>query len=101
MVVLAIFGGIDTTRNQIGLAMSQFIEHPDQWQLLATSPALARAAVEEVMRTRPSTTWVTREALQDFIVQWCRIRTGHHNPPLHRIRRHSSECLRILPSTSP
>ncbi len=76
MVVLAIFGGIDTTRNQIGLAISQFIEHPDQWQLLAESPALARAAVEEVMRTRPSTTWVTREALEDFIYNGVEFKQG-------------------------
>jgi cytochrome P450 len=76
MVVLAIFGGIDTTRNQIGLAMSQFIEHPDQWQLLANSPALARAAVEEVMRTRPSTTWVTREALEDFTYNGVEFKQG-------------------------
>jgi cytochrome P450 len=76
MVVLAIFGGIDTTRNQIGLAMSQFIEHPDQWQLLAKSPALARAAVEEVMRTRPSTTWVTREALEDFTYNGIEFKQG-------------------------
>jgi cytochrome P450 len=27
MVVLAVFGGIDTTRNQLGLAMSMFLEH--------------------------------------------------------------------------
>lgn len=66
MVVLAITGGIDTTRNQIGLAMDQFMQHPDQWRLLGERPDLARAAVEEVMRTRPTTTWVTREALEDF-----------------------------------
>ena len=66
MVVLAVFGGIDTTRNQIGLAMSMFVEHPDQWALLAERPELARQAVEEVMRVRPTTTWVTREALEDF-----------------------------------
>jgi cytochrome P450 len=76
MVVLAIFGGIDTTRNQIGLAMSQFIEHPDQWQLLAKSPTLARAAVEEVMRTRPSTPWVTREALEDFTYNGVEFKQG-------------------------
>ena len=66
MVVLAIFGGIDTTRNQLGLAMSMFVDHPDQWRLLADRPELARNAVEEVMRVRPTTTWVTREAMEDF-----------------------------------
>jgi cytochrome P450 len=66
MIVLSIFGGIDTTRSQIGLAMAMFIEHPDQWTLLGDNPDLARPAVEEVMRLRPTTTWVTREATEDF-----------------------------------
>ena len=76
MIVLAIFGGIDTTRNQLGLAMAQFIEHPDQWQLLGDSPDLARPAVEEVMRTRPTVTWVTREAVEDFEFQGLEIAQG-------------------------
>ncbi len=76
MVVLAIFGGIDTTRNQLGLAMSMFIEHPDQWKLLAEHPDFARAAVEEVMRVRPTVTWVTREAMQDFKYQGLDIKKG-------------------------
>ncbi len=66
MVVLSIFGGIDTTRNQLGLAMSMFIEHPDQWKMLADNPDLGRAAVEEVMRVRPTVTWVTRAATETF-----------------------------------
>lgn len=66
MIVLAIFGGIDTTRNQLGLAMATFIAHPDQWALLGEQPDLARAAVEEVMRVRPTVTWVTREATETF-----------------------------------
>lgn len=66
MVVLAVFGAIDTTRNQLGLSMSVFINNPEQWTLLATHPEYVEGAVEEVMRTRPTTTWVTREALQDF-----------------------------------
>jgi cytochrome P450 len=66
MVVLAVFGGIDTTRNQLGLAMSMFVENRDQWKLLAERPDLAKNAVEEVMRLRPTTTWVTREALEDM-----------------------------------
>lgn len=66
MIVLAIFGGIDTTRNQLGLAMATFVEHPEQWALLGEQPDLARAAVEEVMRVRPTITWVTREATETF-----------------------------------
>jgi cytochrome P450 len=76
MVVLAVFGGIDTTRNQLGLAMSMFIEHPDQWRLLAERPDLARNAVEEVMRVRPTVTWVTREANEDFVYRDLELKRG-------------------------
>ena len=76
MVVLAVFGGIDTTRNQLGLAMSMFVEHQDQWRLLAGRPDLARNAVEEVMRVRPTVTWVTREAVEDFAYRDLEIRQG-------------------------
>lgn len=76
MVVLAVFGGIDTTRNQLGLAMSMFVENPDQWKLLAQRPDLAKNAVEEVMRLRPTTTWVTREALEDMTYKDLAIKQG-------------------------
>ncbi len=76
MVMLAVFGGIDTTRNQLGLAMSMFVEHPDQWRLLAERPELARNAVEEVMRVRPTVTWVTREAAEDFVYRDLELRRG-------------------------
>ena len=65
-LVLLIFGGYDTTRNQLGLAMQTFMKHPDQWRLLAQSPALGKAAVEEVMRVNPTVRWVTREVLEPF-----------------------------------
>jgi cytochrome P450 len=65
-MVLLVFGGFDTTRNQLSLAIRTFVEHPDQWRLLAERPELGRAAVEEVMRVNPTITWVTREALEDF-----------------------------------
>ena len=76
MIILAIFGGIDTTRNQLALGMEQFLEHPEQWQLLGQNPELARAAVEEIMRVRPTVTWVTREALEDFNYQGLDIKKG-------------------------
>jgi len=65
-LVLLIFGGFDTTRNQLGLAMQAFLDHPAQWRLLGERPDLGPAAVEEVMRISPTTTWVTREATADF-----------------------------------
>src|SRR5690349_12686647 len=75
-LVLLIFGGFDTTRNQLGLAMQVFLEHPGQWRLLGERPELGAAAVEEVMRVRPTTTWVTREALADFTFDGLDIMAG-------------------------
>lgn len=75
-LVLLIFGGFDTTRNQLGLAMQAFMDHPDQWRLLAERPELGPAAVEEVMRVSPTTTWVTREAVADFTFDGLEITAG-------------------------
>jgi cytochrome P450 len=75
-LVLLIFGGFDTTRNQLGLAMQAFLDHPGQWRLLAERPRLGPAAVEEVMRIRPTTTWVTREATADFTFDGLAIGAG-------------------------
>jgi cytochrome P450 len=75
-LVLLMFGGFDTTRNQLGLGMQAFIDHPGQWRLLGQRPDLAPAAVEEVMRVSPTTTWVTREALEDFTFDGLAIRAG-------------------------
>lgn len=76
MVVLLIFGGIDTTRNQLSLAIKLFLEHPQQWELLARNPDLAPQAVEEVMRLHPTTTWVSREAAEDFEFEGLQIQRG-------------------------
>ena len=76
MVVLLIFGGIDTTRNQLSLGVKLFMEHPDQWELLARRPELARNAVEEIMRLSPTTTWVSRQAAEDFRYKELDIKRG-------------------------
>ncbi|MEM6678758.1 MAG: cytochrome P450 [Pseudomonadota bacterium] len=76
MILMLVFAGIDTTRNQLGLGMSMFFDHPDQWEALAANPDLAAPAVEEVMRMRPTITWVTREAVEDLSYQGLEIRKG-------------------------
>ena len=70
------FGGMDTTRNQLGLAIQTFLGHPDQWRLLAERPELGRQAVEEVMRVNPTITWVTREACEDFEFEGLAVAAG-------------------------
>lgn len=75
-IVLLIFGGYDTTRNQLGLAMQTFMQHPDQWDLLAADPSLGGKAVEEVMRVNPTVRWVTREAKETFEFEGLVIEAG-------------------------
>ena len=53
-----------------------FLDHPGQWRLLGERPELGAAAVEEVMRVRPTTTWVTREALAGFTFDGLDIEAG-------------------------
>lgn len=76
MVVISIFGGVDTTRAQLALAVALFLDHPDQWDALRADPALIPQAIDEVIRTRPTTTWATREATEDFEMQGQPIHAG-------------------------
>jgi cytochrome P450 len=69
LVSTLVFAGQDTTRNQLGLAMTTFTQHPDQWRLLAQRPELASTAVEELMRVNPATPAISRLATEDFTFQ--------------------------------
>lgn len=75
-LVFLIFAGMETTRNQLGLALQTLLKHPDQWALLAERPELGRSAVEEIMRVNPTVTWITREALEDIDFQGVHIPRG-------------------------
>lgn len=97
MLVSVLFGAVDTTSNQIGLALSIFAEHPDQWELLGKNPELGKAAVEEVMRVRPAITWVTREALEDFEYQGVYIKKG---TTIHLFGQSAASDPRAFPDPS-
>lgn len=75
-LVFLAFAGMETTRNQIGLALQTLLKHPDQWALLGARPELGAAAVEEVMRVNPTVTWVTREAIEDVDLNGLQIPAG-------------------------
>ena len=76
LVVIAIFGGVDTTRAQLGFAATLFARHPDQWQALRADPDLIPQAIEEVIRAWPTTTWASREAVEDFEFDGVQIAAG-------------------------
>ncbi|MGH3802355.1 MAG: cytochrome P450 [Pseudonocardiaceae bacterium] len=78
MINTLVFAGQDTTRNQLGLAMTTFTQHPEQWRLLAQQPELASTAVEELMRVNPATPIITRLATEDFTFQNVDIPAGTH-----------------------
>ncbi|MYV64487.1 cytochrome P450 [Streptomyces sp. SID2131] len=67
LVILLIFAGIDTTRNQLSLAVQAFAKQPDQWEKLASDPErYAVAATEEALRVNPIGRWISREAAETF-----------------------------------
>jgi cytochrome P450 len=74
MVAALLFAGYDTTRNQLGLAMWLFAEHPDQWARLVDDPSLAPRAVEEVMRFHGAVGATPRMVVEDLDVD------GYHLP---------------------
>lgn len=75
-LVFLAFAGMETTRNQLGLALQTLLAHPAQWQLLGARPELGAQAVEEVMRVNPTVTWITREALEDVSLNGLTIPRG-------------------------
>lgn len=74
MIAALLFAGYDTTRNQLGLAMWLFAEHPDQWEALRANPNLAVPAVEEVMRFRGAVAVAPRMVAEDLDLD------GYHLP---------------------
>ncbi|MET8816644.1 cytochrome P450 [Streptomyces sp. NPDC004549] len=67
LIILLIFAGIDTTRNQLALSVQAFSRQPDQWEKLASDPGrYSAAAVEEALRVNPIGRWISREAAETF-----------------------------------
>jgi cytochrome P450 len=53
LAIDVIQGGTKTTAAQLGHLMRLFVEHPEQWRLLAERPDLAASATEELLRFEP------------------------------------------------
>jgi cytochrome P450 len=76
MVSVLLFAGHDTTRTQLGGAMALFIDHPQQWRLLAERPELAEQATDEVLRVAPVTSLSGRTATQTLTFRGLEIPAG-------------------------
>ncbi|HEV7734254.1 MAG TPA: cytochrome P450 [Candidatus Binatia bacterium] len=68
MIGALLFAGYDTTKNQLGIAMSLFAQFPAQWRLLGDDPRLAAAAVEEVLRFQGTVAVAPRVARDEVTV---------------------------------
>ena len=60
-----LLAGTDTTRNQLAGSIDVFVDHPEQWALLAEHPELAASAVEETMRHAPIGSGTLRTVTED------------------------------------
>jgi cytochrome P450 len=52
LVMILIWGGIDSAAHQLGQLLVCFLDEPDQWDLLAREPDLVPQAVDEACRFR-------------------------------------------------
>lgn len=76
LIIGLLFAGYDTTRNQLGLALWAFAQHPEQWALLAAEPDLARNAVEEIMRYQGAVNTAPRLVAEAFEFEGYRFEAG-------------------------
>jgi cytochrome P450 len=93
MIGALLFAGYDTTRNQLGIAMFLFAQHPEQWRLLGDEPHRVDRAVEEVLRFMGTVSVAPRLAREELEVGGYRIPPGtlltlstgaaNHDPKAH------------------
>jgi cholest-4-en-3-one 26-monooxygenase len=69
--------GNETTRNAISHGMNAFLEHPDQYALLASDPGrYIKTAVEEILRWASPVMYFRRNATRDFELRGHTIKAG-------------------------
>lgn len=66
LVVNILFGGHDTSRSMLSIAMMLLLQHPDQLAKLRGDPSLISRAGEEVLRFEPIVIWASREPTEDL-----------------------------------
>src|ERR1700691_1426975 len=67
LVFNILVGGVDTSQSQLAHAVRLLAEHPEQWELLRSDPALAEQAVEEALRYEPITPFTARILTEEVV----------------------------------
>lgn len=74
--VLILMGGVETTRNVMGIGLLELLERPEQMQALEREPDKLPRAVEEMIRWTAPLGHMFRTAREDVSVAGTRIREG-------------------------
>jgi cytochrome P450 len=81
-------GGTENTRIAAAGGMMAFIEHRDQWEMLAGNPELMPTAIEEVLRWTSTATHIVRTATTPVVIRDRQIAAGERvtlwNPSANR-----------------
>ena len=76
MFVVLLFAGHETTTNLISIGLVELLRNRDQWSLLCAEPALAPAAVEELLRWVTPVQWEQRLIVGDLDLAGTRLARG-------------------------
>jgi cytochrome P450 len=94
LIASLLFAGYDTTRNQLGIGLFLFAQHPAEWRRLRERPELAPKAVDEILRFLGTVSVAPRIANEALVIGDYEVPAGtivslstaaaNHDPAVHR-----------------
>jgi cytochrome P450 len=76
LVINLIFGGHDSSRSMLAIAIALLVKNPSELKRLRGDPGLAASAGEEVLRFEPIVPVLARESTVDFELEGVEIKAG-------------------------
>jgi cytochrome P450 len=76
LVINLIFGGHDSSRSMLAVAIALLVGHPDELKRFREDPSLAAKTGDEILRYEPLVPVLARESTEDFEIEGIRIRAG-------------------------
>lgn len=90
--IATLVAGNETTRNLLSGCIWALASHPEQLRLLASDPALAKSAVEEVLRWVTPVPGFTRNATRDIELRGQNIKAGDYVYLLYFAGNRDEDC---------